>query len=102
MSSRIILTPAGLLLLLLAGNSALASDDARQLATDYCRQHPRSIQLNDDKTVLCFDRDIAKNSDLSLFRDLRENGYFVVRSVGGYSEPAIGIADLLRARNAEV
>jgi len=102
MTSKINIVAAGLLLLTGFRSDVCASEEARQQALDYCRRSSQSIQLSEDKSVLCFDGFIAQKPDMTPFRDLRHDGYFVVRSPGGFLEPAVDISNMLRVKTAEV
>jgi len=70
---------------------------------DYCRGPvPRPMALSSDQRILCFDGWADDGMDLSLARDLGENGLFVVRSFGGHAATAIALSYLLRDRHATV
>jgi len=72
-------------------------------AVEYCRGNvSRPIALSSDGRVLCFDGDVVPNLDVSRARDLKENGFFVVRSFGGTIAPAIALSDIIRDRRATV
>jgi len=72
-------------------------------AVEYCRGSvTRPIALNDDKSILCFDGWITPNLDVSLVDNLKQNGFFVVRSFGGSVETGIALADRLRDKHAIV
>jgi hypothetical protein len=76
---------------------------AYQGAVDYCRGSvSRPISLSDDRTIVCFDGDILPGLDTSPVENLRDNGLFVVRSMGGHIETAIALAGLVRDRHATV
>jgi hypothetical protein len=77
---------------------AHAADDTRQRAVDYCRLYNQVIRLSEDGLTLCYDGFISKKPDMTPFHSLRDNGYFVVRSTGGYLEPAVEISDVLREK----
>jgi len=81
---------------------AHTADDTRQRAIDYCRRYFQVIRLSEDSMVLCFDGFIGKKPDMTPFNNLRDNGYFVVRSTGGYLEPAVEISEVLREKKAKV
>ena len=81
---------------------AHCQDDAISSAIAYCRAHPNAVTLNDDKSILCFDRQIRLNEDTNPLDDLKPNGMFVIRSPGGYAEPAMRLANILREKNARV
>lgn len=87
------------------GNSQeLASDKfVYHSAVEYCRGTvPRPMALGVDQRVLCFDGWIYKEMDVSLAKDLKEYGLFVVRSLGGDVLSAIALSDLLRQKHATV
>jgi hypothetical protein len=74
-------------------------------AVEYCRQYawPGRLNLSPDRQILCFSGAISqKDMDVSLARDLKENGLFVVRSFGGFPSPAITLSNLVRDRHATV
>jgi hypothetical protein len=72
-------------------------------AVEYCRGTvPRPMALGVDQRVLCFDGWIYKEMDVSLAKDLKEYGFFVVRSLGGDVLSAIALSDLLRQKHATV
>ena len=73
------------------------------LAVDYCRAPvPRPMALSSDQRILCFDGWIDDGVDLSSARDLKEFGFFVVRSLGGHDATAVALAHMLRDRHATV
>ena len=73
------------------------------LATEYCRGTvPRPIALSSDRQILCFDGWIDDGMDISLAHDLADHGLFVIRSLGGSAETAIGLSHLLRDHRATV
>ena len=63
---------------------------------------PRPMALGVDQRVLCFDGWVDKDMDLSLAKDLKDYGLFVVRSLGGDALSAIALSDLLRQKRATV
>jgi hypothetical protein len=73
------------------------------LAVEYCRGNvERLLSLSADHQTLCFDGPVERDLDLSQVRDLKEHGLFVVRSPGGFADPAIEISNLLDAKRATV
>src|SRR5262249_29560265 len=60
------------------------------------------MALSFDRRILCFDGRIDDGIDLSLVRELTDDGFFVVRSFGGNVESAIALSNLLRDRHATV
>lgn len=114
--TRLIAT-LGVVLLLLT-DAAHSQHDEVASAVSYCRDRIQAIQLrdlvsvrsspgaylhlNDDQTIFCFDGQIHLNQDTTAVRNLKANGSFVIRSPGGYAEPAIEIANVLREKNAVV
>jgi len=81
---------------------ARAQENPIAKAVSYCRYYSRSIQLSDDKAILCFDSAIPANWDITPIRNLREDGMFVIRSGGGNVKTAMEIADALQEKNALV
>ena len=85
-------------------------------AVEHCRREawPRSLPKNEwpsqhspmalsgNKKILCFDGEIGANIDLSLVKELEQDGLFVVRSPGGRTKSAMELSDLLRDRHATV
>lgn len=72
-------------------------------AEEHCRGPvKRPMALDFDKRVLCFDGWVAREQNVSIARQLQENGLFVVRSYGGDIPTTIALADLLRDRRATV
>jgi hypothetical protein len=60
------------------------------------------MNLSPDKQVLCLTGAIAKDLDVSLANDLKDDGLFVFRSPGGYAGPAVALSDIIRDRHATV
>jgi hypothetical protein len=60
------------------------------------------MNLSSDKQALCFSGAISQNMDVSLAKNLKEGGLFVVRSPGGYAGPAITLSNIVRDRHATV
>src|SRR5215510_1313113 len=58
--------------------------------------------LSKDRTVLCFDGQIRADQDPKLFHELKQDGFFVMRSPGGYAYPSMLLANILREKNATV
>jgi hypothetical protein len=75
-------------------------------AVKYCRQNTLlglgPMTLSPDRQILCFDGVIVPNMDVSLAKNLNEDGLFVVRSSGGNAGPAMVLSDLVRDRHATV
>jgi hypothetical protein len=71
-------------------------------AIDYCRHFPSTIRLSDDRNVMCFDGPIELDLDVSVFRHLKERGYFVMRSPGGSVREALLLSNILREKRALV
>ena len=72
-------------------------------AVQFCRSDvERPMSLSPDKHILCFDGWIVAGQDISLAKDLADEGLFVVRSFGGDIAVAIALSDLLRDRRAQV
>lgn len=72
-------------------------------AVRHCRGDiQRPVALSDDKRVLCLDGDASDGQDLSLAKELQENGLFVVRNAGRDWITAIALADLLKEKGATV
>lgn len=58
-------------------------------AVDYCRRNVLPMVLSPDKQILCFTGMVTSYIDLSIARDLEQEGLFVVRSPGGNIKAAI-------------
>ena len=82
--------------------TARCESDAVSAAVAYCAPYRQTIHLSDDRKTLCFDGMIKRDLDMDPFRRLEDDGFFVIRSTGGYFEPAIQLADLLQEKNATV
>ncbi len=109
---------AALLILIAARQGRAQQDtfdrDSYHRAVDFCREKgfPGAgdmefkvggrLALSADRQILCFDGPIAKDMDVSLAKDLKENGLFVVRSQGGKIWPAIELSNIVRERHASV
>jgi hypothetical protein len=77
--------------------------DAYHRAAEYCRGIASgSMTLSPERDILCFDGWSQGQAGISLAKDLRESGLFVVRSAGNAARAAIALSDLLRRRNATV
>jgi hypothetical protein len=82
-------------------------------AVEYCEQAARASRqfssvmtaissISDDHTILCFDGLISAHADWSAFHQLQENGFLVIRSLGGDTSLAVSIAELLLKKNITV
>jgi hypothetical protein len=72
-------------------------------AAEYCAgEVARPLALSSDQRILCFDGLLYADQDLSLAKELRVGGLFVVRSYGGDDVAMMKLADRLRDRNATV
>jgi hypothetical protein len=78
-----------------------AFDEVSSVAR-YCLNYKLSIKLSEDQTILCFDGPIFPDRDTSAVHDLKQDGFFVVRSMGGFALTAMKLANTLRERNATV
>jgi hypothetical protein len=84
-------------------NAAAVDVAAGASAADYCsKSQPNSVALNEDRTILCFDGFVAVDRDAAAFHGLKDTGLFVMRSIGGYAEKSIELANILREKNAAV
>jgi hypothetical protein len=91
----------------LAASDALARSEALARAVDHCAtQGPnpdgQAGRLSEDRSILCFDGPIEEKADLAPLVGLQHNGFFVVRSKGGYGSTAMPIADALYEKNVTV
>jgi hypothetical protein len=99
---------AGFAAAMLAATPARANVPDIAAAVDYCRGYPKSVRLNAERTILCFDGNIdpsPPNAPFqygSSFRELAQDGFFVVRSRGGWPLTAMTWSDMLREKNATV
>lgn len=75
-------------------------------AVGYCRLNSLvglgPMTLSPDRKVLCFDGEIVPNMNVSLAKDLQDEGLFVVRSPGGQVATAIALSNLIHDRHATV
>jgi hypothetical protein len=62
----------------------------------------RPLALRDDKKVLCLDGLLFHEADVSPALDLKPDGHFVVRGLGGDVAAMIKLAEILEARRATV
>ena len=86
--------------------STLAFDAARcdfeAIAAVANQCWPSHIWLSKDRTILCFDGQIRADQDPKLFHELKQDGFLVMRSPGGYGYPSMLLANILREKNATV
>src|SRR5712691_5139699 len=82
--------------------SARCEFDGPRHAVDYCRPYTGTIKLSDDGTILCFDGAITADRNTAAFHELKQNGFFVVRSPGGYAAIGIVLSEILLDKNATV
>ncbi len=71
-------------------------------AVNFCRTRPAQKFFDEVTHIVCFDGQIVPNEDVSFIQRLPEHGVFVVRSAGGWREPAERIAMILREKHADV
>jgi hypothetical protein len=71
-------------------------------ATSYCSNFRNAIKLSEDRTILCFDGPITSDRDIAAFYELKQNGFFVVRSPGGFAPVGIILSNILLEKNATV
>jgi len=90
------------LLFLFPPCAARCADGAIRSALEYCAKFEQTIHLSDDDKILCFDGQIKRDLKMQPFQELKENGFFVIRSPGGYSTVAVEMSDILLAKNATV
>ena len=64
-----------------------------------CR--PGDVSLSKDRTILCFDGEI-RDQDPKIFHELKQDGFFVMRSPGGFADSSMMLADILHEKNATV
>ncbi len=76
--------------------------DKFSLATTYCSNFRNAIKLSEDRTILCFDGPITSDRDTAAFYDLKQNGFFVVRSPGGFTPVGIILSNILLEKKATV
>jgi hypothetical protein len=92
--------------------SASSEWDHVSSLVDHCRAAMRAAAaaaragartaLSEDRATLCFDGAIMADEDIGIVDRLRQDGFFIVRSSGGYAAEAIRMSDKLRERNARV
>ena len=100
-ASVVIRAAAILAVLCIQSSAVLARDDDISRAVSTCASHANSIWLREDETILCFDSRIAQ-VPTDQIQKLKDHGFFVVRSPGGYPAPAMAIADILLEKDATV
>lgn len=83
-------------------NAAQSGFDRVSSAVNYCLSYRNSVKISDDHTTLCFDGEIDADQVSAPFRQLKQNGFFVTRSPGGYDNVAINLSNILREKNATV
>lgn len=75
-------------------------------AVRYCRQITLlglgPMTLSPDRKILCFDGESTPNMNVSLAKDLQDEGLFVVRSLGGHVATAIALSNLIHDHHATV
>lgn len=76
--------------------------DKFSFATTYCSNFRNAIKLSEDSTILCFDGPITSDRDVTAFYELKQNGFFVVRSPGGFAPVGIILSNILLEKNATV
>src|SRR6516165_3013604 len=76
--------------------------DKFSLATSYCSNFRNAIKLSEDRAILCFDGPITSDRDVTAFYELKQNGFFVVRSPGGFAPVGIILSNILLEKNATV
>jgi hypothetical protein len=86
----------------LALQPAHSAFDEISSVANHCLDNKNSIKLSQDRTVLCFDGEIRPDRDTSAFDQLKQDGFFVVRSPGGYGLTAMKLANTLREKNATI
>ena len=85
---------------ILAFDAARCDFEAIAAVANQC--WPSHQWLSKDRTVLCFDGQIRADQDPKLFHELKQDGFFVMRSPGGYAYPSMLLANILREKNATV
>jgi hypothetical protein len=105
---------AVILSILVSSSPAISADyvdgaKEGKAASQYCSNYNVSdpatdtvIHLGNDKRVMCFDGVIRLGLDEGAFRQLTPGGIFVIRSWGGYAEPAITMSNILLEKGAKV
>jgi len=76
--------------------------DKFSAAANYCSNYKNSIKLSEDRTILCFDGRITADRDVAAFSELKQNGFFVIRSPGGFAPVGIILSNILLEKNATV
>ncbi len=83
-------------------DSARSESDRISSAANYCLSYRNSVTISDDHTILCFDGKIDLDQASAPFHQLKQNGFFIVRSPGGAPHVAINLSNILRKKNATV
>jgi hypothetical protein len=84
------------------GRSEAISRAVQECLSQWPSPKGQAGRLSDDGSVLCFDGPIDLDLDLTPLSGLQRDGFFVVRSPGGYNEKAMTMADMLAEKNATV
>ena len=71
-------------------------------ALNYCQKFNNTIKLSDDRAILCFDGPITANRNADAFHQLEQNGFFVIRSTGGFAPVGIILSNILQEKGATV
>jgi hypothetical protein len=86
--------------------ATLAFDAARcdfeEIAAVANQCWPNSVSLQKDRTILCFDGPIGAEQNPGVFHELKQDGFFVMRSPGGHAYSSMLLANILREKNATV
>ena len=69
----------------------------------YCAKFENSINLSENRMILCFDGQIRSNPEVEdQFQKLKDHGFLVIRSPGGFFPAAMKMADVLFEKDATV
>jgi hypothetical protein len=71
-------------------------------AAKICATSNSRLALYEDDVILCLRGQITTDINTDIVRKLRQNGYFVVRSVGGTASITMEIAEILNAKDSTV
>lgn len=77
-----------------------ARNETIESALKYCSAYGRSP--SEDESIVCFDGVFEKDLDLQPLYPLKNDGTFVIRSVGGDIITAMMVAEILRQKNATI
>jgi hypothetical protein len=101
-NTRTGMLPYVLTVVLASTSHQAASFEFDKVSYANCSNHKDAVKLSEDRTILCFDGPITADRDAAPFYELKQNGFFVVRSPGGFAPVGITLSNILLEKNATV